>query len=184
MVEKPGTAILQGIAPNNPFQMQSCGQDLCSFFQTGKTCNGKCYTKGVVYTAQCTVCPGEVKHTYIGETSRTLYTHCDQHCGDLRSANRDIVRWKTETHSRWMADHLSELHPKLLSEDGRDVFEFRVLSSHRDPLSRQTTEAVRIQQAIEEGKLYLGNYKKLEIWTLNRKGEYFAPRERWTNNRN
>ena len=57
-----------------------------------------------------------------------------------------------------MADHLSELHPELLSGDGRDVFEFRVLSSHRDPLSRQTTEAVRIQQALEEGKLYLGNY--------------------------
>ena len=72
VVEKPGTAIMQGISPNNPFQIQSCGRDLCPFFQTGKTCNGKCYTEGVVYTAQCTVCPGEVKHTYIGETSRTL----------------------------------------------------------------------------------------------------------------
>ena len=25
VVEKPGTAIMQSIAPNNPFQMQSCG---------------------------------------------------------------------------------------------------------------------------------------------------------------
>ena len=56
-----------------------------------------------------------------------------------------------------MADHIVEHHPNMMDTPGSDVFEFKTLSSHRDPLTRQTTEAVRIQQSIEDGTMTIGD---------------------------
>ena len=81
-----------------------------------------------------------------------------------------------------MVDHVRDKHPDLAQNlealDPSTEFTFSVLSSHRDPLTRQTTEAVRIQQALETG-LHSGPRGEVQIKTLNRKGEHFSARERW-----
>ena len=60
-------------------------------------------------------------------------------------------------------------------------YDFQVISTHKDPLTRQTAEAIRIQKALQQGTHVQRNGKPVKIISLNRKGEYFAPMERWNN---
>ena len=64
----------------------------------------------------------------------------------------------------------------------QNLVNFRVLSSHPDPFTRQTVEAVWIQEAVERQNLTLGK-KSLKISSMNRKGEFFCARERWDSRR-
>ena len=57
-------------------------------------------------------------------------------------------------------------------------FTFKVLSKHRDPMNRQITEAVRIKKALENGTLLKHKGRVINVNSLNKKMEYFAPRER------
>ena len=117
---------------------------------------------------------------YIGETSRTLFTRCNQHVRDFRRASKED---QGELASSWIRDHLDEHH-----KDSKHTFNpltdisWKVKSTHRDPLSRQTTEAVSIQEAMET-ELMPDREGAVQISSLNRKGEYFCARERW-NKRN
>ena len=86
---------------------------------------------------------------------------------------------ETSDSSSWMMDHIREVHSDKISTIQPEIdFQFSVLSTHRDPLTRLTTEAVRIQQALEVGTVTRGT-KDISIVSMNRKGEYFAARERW-----
>ena len=61
--------------------------------------------------------------------------------------------------------------------DNQTDFVFEVLSKHQDPMEQQVTEAVRIKNAIEKETLKKHKGKVINMNTLNRKLEYFAPRE-------
>ena len=80
--------------------------------------------------------------------------------------------------SSWMLDLIRSSHPTVSWKESDSMFQFDLLSSHRDPLTRQTYEAVRIQQAFETGTITVGE-SDLQVRTMNRRGEHFAPRERW-----
>ena len=56
------------------------------------------------------------------------------------------------------------------------------MNSHCDPLTRQIAEAIRINEALEYNKYTDNKGEIIEIRSLNRKGEHFAPRERWDGN--
>ena len=121
---------------------------------------------------------------YIGETSRTLYTRTQQHLQDYQKAcvegqRSSSIHREEDSTSSWMWDHSHGIHggPMDLEND----YEFQVLSSHRDPLTRQTTEAIRIQKALQQGIHISRNGEPVQIISLNRKGEHFAPMERWNN---
>ena len=64
-------------------------------------------------------------------------------------------------------------------QDYKQDYIVKVISSHRDPLTRQTTEAVRISRALSSGIHTNTKWKETPITSLNRKGEFFAPIERW-----
>ena len=74
------------------------------------------------------------------------------------------------------------VHSSEYGSDSNDNINFSVVSSHRDPFTRQTVEAVRIQQALDKGEIKIGR-KVQSIESLNRKGEYFAAKERWDSRR-
>ena len=80
-----------------------------------------------------------------------------------------------------MWDHSSLVHGGV--RDYYNDYKFKPLSSHRDPLSRQITEAVRISKAINSGVHMNDRYEEIPVLSLNRKGECFAPLERWTDTR-
>ena len=73
----------------------------------------------------------------------------------------------------WILDHVRTEHEGETESSPKNLVNFRVLSSHSDPFSRQTVEAVWIQEALVKGNLHLGN-KTLKISSMNRKGEFFC----------
>ena len=75
-----------------------------------------------------------------------------------------------------MWDH-SQSHGGI--EDIETDYNFEVISNYRDPFTRQVSEAIRIQRAIENGIHTKKNNKEVQVFSLNRKGEYFSPIERW-----
>ena len=179
VVERPGPALMAGISANNPFRRQLCLREKCPYVRAGKECNESCYKQGILYTAECTLCSKDSCQTlYIGESSRSLYTRSNQHLGDFRRA----VQGK-EGASSFYKDHISDCHPEqsLEVEVAKNI-DWKVLDTRRDPLSRQTMEAVLIQQAINCGKLE--GLAGVHITSMNRKGEYFSARERWARNNN
>ena len=152
VVECPGEPILRDLAPNNPFRMESCMRDRCPFMESDRKCSGKCYRESIVYSAECLQCDS-IKAFYVGESSRTLYTRKNQHSNDLKKAIKDSEAGILDPHSSWILDHIRSSHPTVSWKESDSMFQFALLSSHRDPLTRQTYEAVRIQQAFETGTI-------------------------------
>ena len=85
---------------------------------------------GVIYTATCNICTTREKEegkrniiysTYIGESSRTLFTRTQQHLTDFSKASRET---HSEDSSSWMVDHLIEKHSDLplVDVDPREAF--------------------------------------------------------------
>ena len=193
VVERPGPPIMAGIAANNPFKDIPCWKDQCPLEQTGQKCRGKCMMEGIVYKATCLKCEQRqldlgvdqkevIQATYIGETSRTLDVRSQQHSKDLQRCHKNppsLPETRTSEKkepSSFMYDHNQDTHPDI--KLGNTDFEFSVISSHKDPLSRQTSEAVRILQATEK-RTFSGNINaEILVKSLNRKMEHFAPRER------
>ena len=191
VIEKPGPLIMSHLSRNNPFQRSSCGRPRCPLILGESKCNEDCYREGVIYSATCNRCYqtkidaglDPKPRVYIGETSRTLYTRAQQHLQDYRKAcyegqgRHQNHSEEEDSKSSWMWDHSTEIHGGLMNLE-KD-YTFSVISSHKDPLTRQTAEAIRIQKALQKGTHYSRNGKPVQVISLNRKGEHFAPMERW-----
>ena len=123
---------------------------------------------------------------YIGESSRTIYTRYQQHIRDYRRAQNQssttiadpAVTPTLDPMSSWMFDHSKEFHDVPSSSMEND-YSFSVLGSYRDPMTRQINEAVRINRALDLGIHTTVRWKDVPITSLNRRGECFAPIERY-----
>ena len=75
-----------------------------------------------------------------------------------------------------MWDHNRDHH----SDQEMDIkdFQFDILNTFTDPMTRQIEEAVRIQQAIKYGLHIDRTGKSRPVKSLNRKNEYFTARKR------
>ena len=82
-----------------------------------------------------------------------------------------------------MWGHLQTSHSDQQNVDPLKDFSFSVLSKHRDPLSRQLEEAVRISNGLDK-KLHTDR-KGIEskVKCMNSKEEAFAPQTRWDKDR-
>ena len=149
----------------------------------GSDCRDNCFKEGVVYIGECNLC-NDTKSVYIGESSRTIYTRSIQHLNDFNRAKnrRDVEGTEDDELSSWIADHMKKVHSGEYDDNPDDNITFSVLSYHQDPFTRQTAEGVRIQQALDKGEIKIGR-KLLKISSLNRRGEYFAAKERWDSRR-
>ena len=110
-----------------------------------------CQVKSVVYTGVCLLCEAEhkldpsVKHQgrYVGETSRSLSERSKEHLAAAR-------RFDTGS---FIVKHWALKHPEL--NKAHDI-RFSVLKTHKDPLSRMISKAIKI----------------LDLATLNSKFEW------------
>ena len=157
VLEKPGQKLMATLGPNNPFPREFCQRESCPLKST--KCLESCSKEGVVYKIWCQRCHtdqldrgvAEPKDSvYIGETSRTVFTRFHQHVRDyIKASKQNPDAILDEEHSSFMMDHSRLFHGG--HQDYKQDYLVKVLSSHRNPLTRQTTEAVRISKALSSG---------------------------------
>ena len=75
-----------------------------------------------------------------------------------------------------MWDHNRDTHMNL--DMTTDDFQFNIINTFSDPMTRQIEEAVRIQHSITLGLHTDRTGKTRRVKSLNRKHEYFCPRKR------
>ena len=140
VVERGGSSVESQLVRLNPTGSDECGDQKCDVCpQPGGAGGGKiCHKNNILYEAKCRKCPDS---KYIGESDRNLFTRGGEH-----------VRNK----SGFIAKHQEEKHNSEPAE-----FTWEVKKSFRDPLSRQTAEAVSIRR--HQGEL------------LNSKAEFHQP---------
>ena len=144
VLEKPGVQLAK-IFVKSFEMMDGCWRD------KGCMCGNKgsaCTTKGVVYEATCVSC-NETKPdsaTYIGETARQIGTRVAEHLNNVR-----LFKKQSFILDHWMTSHGMDPQPP--------TFEFKVLSKHKDALTRQIREAILIRNR--------GNLNKRDEFALN-----------------
>ena len=82
-----------------------------------------------------------------------------------------------------MWSHLQDSHPDQENIDTLRDFKFSVLSKHRDPLSRQLEEAVRISNGLDRKVHTDSKGIETKITCLNSKEDAFAPQIRFDRHR-
>ena len=105
-----------------------------------------------------------------------------QHYNDYRNCIRreeqGLERLEEgDSKSSFMFDHMDKRHPGTNMDPNND-FIFTLISTFRDPLTRQVSEAVRIKTAVENGTFIDSRNEKHKVKSLNRRLEHFAPIER------
>ena len=201
--ERNAQNFTQLMLPNSSYQMNQINQPPIFNLQpdpSGQPCLERCSKESVLYQAICTRCEAKqidegnsdpIQRLYLGETSRTLVVRSNQHFADYRralSTQKDGVTTNPDNgdsediSSSWMYDHSVDTHNGP-GDSLKDDYMFNILKSHRDPLTREIEESVRIQRALEKGVHTAPNSKETHIISLNRKGEAFAPNPRWDSDR-
>ena len=79
--------------------------------------------------------------------------------------------------NHYLEAHGSSTTPNLVDTD-RD-FSFRMIKYFRDSMSRQLTEASRIQSGLSKGKFLNKEDKWVPIISLNRNNEFIKARKRF-----
>ena len=137
IVEESGTTLKSQLTSSNPVKVP-CQRPKCTTCPQGGKQLGKCFSKNLVYSSECIMCPeGDRRGHYIGETSRTLLERNGEHMDDQRSVNDNI-----RSHRR---EHLISMHPEV---DPRDtsLFTIRVIKVHSSAMSRMVHESILVRQ--------------------------------------
>ena len=66
---------------------------------------------------------------------------------DYRACARAGFSNEEENKSSFMWDHITAVHGGDRDVNPEEVFKFKVIAAFKDPLTRQVTEAVKIQRA-------------------------------------
>ena len=119
------------VQSSNPTGLPGCHNTDCLACKAGPGNGGNCLKSNVQYELNYKLCPLEDRCTYIGETSRNLYTRAKEHTGKYNS--------EKQGHESFIKKHQEERHHGLPAN-----FEGKVTSMFREFLSRQVSEGVCI----------------------------------------
>ena len=78
-----------------------------------------------------------------------------------------------------MWDHIKNEHGEVPDINIHNDFHFKILQRHKDPLTRQLSEAIRIEEALFNKIHHDEKGNKIKIKSLNRKEEHFKARKRF-----
>ena len=132
IVETGGRTLKSQVQVSNPTATPGCPSGDCLACRGGPGTGGNCRRSNVLYRIDCGLCEEEERCTYVGETSRNLYTRGKEHVNKYQSK-------KTRAES-FMHVHQNERHPGLPAE-----FQAKVVGSFKDCLSRHVSEGVHIR---------------------------------------
>jgi hypothetical protein len=135
---------LRRILPNtNPWHGRDCGRERCVPCGQGTENLEDCRRRNILYESSCVQCnPPDTLYkkgaklnncegVYVGESGRSLSEQAGEHHHDATSMKEDSHMLK-----HWQEQHGNqEQHPK---------FRFKIIGSFQDVLTRQVSEAVRI----------------------------------------
>ena len=154
VLEKGGTTVQRILQNTNPTATPGCSDRDCVACDVERGGGGKCRKGNTTYQMECLQC--EVlanetnkqrdRTTYIGETSRNLYTRGKEH----------IYKYQSSNSESFMLQHQEEKHNCQPA-----VFNAKVTGSYRDCLSRQVAEGVAI--------------RRCQTSVLNSKSEWHQP---------
>ena len=146
IIETGGLSMKRVLQRSNPLETPGCESPDCLPCQNGRGEGGSCRGGGVNYELECQLCPDGEKSSYIGESSRNLYTRSKEH----------LSRYRAGTGTSFMLKHQASAH------QGEDVvYKAKVTASTRDCLTRQVKEAVLIRRS--------------QVRVLNGKTEWHQP---------
>ena len=160
----------------NPFEAEGCHNQKCPLMKSEGRCNNMCRTENILYMASCTRCL-QTKSIYLGETSRTLGVRSSQHREDYLKASLNTN--PLQENSSFMWDHMKSEHKEVPNIDIQEDFHFTILQRYSDPLTRQLSEAIRIEEAIYNKQHHDTKGNKIKIHCINRKEEHFKARKRF-----
>ena len=140
-MDTSGNALKRVFSSTNPWASRDCGRPDCIICSQGDEEIQDCRRRNILYENRCTLCQvrdgkDDAKMTgkgiYVGESARSMYERAKEH-------EADRVGELEESHQikHWVLDH-----PEL---DAPPKFRFKVVSSFSDALTRQLSEAVRIE---------------------------------------
>ena len=132
IVEMGGKTLKSEVQRSNPTATPGCERKDCLGCSMGRGKGGRCHKNNVNYKIECLDCPEDERATYIGETSKNLYTRTSQHVNGRQDEDS------------FMRKHEEEKH------DGRQAkYRARVTNTNRDCLTRQVREGVMIRRCLE-----------------------------------
>ena len=148
VIERGGTTLIRQLQRANPTAPPKCSKADCGPCQQGDTYL-RCHLCNICYRYDCNY-PACLAR-YEGETSKNMYTRHQGH----------VSKYEKQDGSSWMYNHQVQAHAGAPAD-----FAINVTSSHKDALSRQTTEAVNIALAQDD----IG-----EENVMNSKSEFHQP---------
>jgi hypothetical protein len=139
VLETGGVTVKHNIQKSNPLASPGCTDSDCVACKSGRGEGGPCRKSNVGYEMECALCDDvaaqtedqDSRTTYIGETSRNIYSRGKEHVYKYSTAHTDSFMWK----------HQREVHDSQPA-----AFNTRVTGSFRDCLSRQVAEGVAIRR--------------------------------------
>ena len=129
IVEMSGRRLKTEFQSSNPTATPGCTKDDCMPCRDERGKGGKCQKSNINYIIECMLCPPEERCSYIGETSRNLYTRAIEH-----QNNKD--------EEGFMNRHMRECHPN----EERN-FVAKVTHVNKDCLTRQVREGCLISNS-------------------------------------
>ena len=148
VVESGGRSIAQQVQRSNPTATPGCQNSDCLACKTCPGAGGDCLKSNVQYELVCKLCPSDDTCTYIGETSRNLYTRAKEHL-------------KKSESKKQCQDSFIKKHQEAKHGDAPPDFDAKVMEKFRDCLTRQVSEGVAIRRSSKT--------------TLNSKSEWHQP---------
>ena len=154
ILEKGGVTMKNMVQKSNPTATPGCNDRDCVGCTAGRGKGGMCRKGNVCYEMECGLCEESAiltdkqadRTTYIGETSRNLFTRGKEH----------KQKYATENQDSFILQHQNEEHDCLPAD-----FTAKVTGTYRDCLSRQVAEGVAIRRCRNK--------------TLNSKSEWHQP---------
>ena len=149
ILEVGGRTMKSILQKSNPTATPGCAKTDCPGCCTERGGGGRCHKSNINYEMECQLCPEREKHTYIGETSKNLYTRCKQHIANEKREGED-------DESSFIKKHMTTHHEGMQSK-----FTAKVTHTNKDSFSRQVREGVLIRRSRKT--------------LVNTKSEWFQP---------
>ena len=163
VVERAGTKIKDILQKSYPFDKEKCSMRDCLIC----TSNGKgnCKKESITYEIKCNKC----NYIYIGETSRNGYTRGREHLLALKKKDKESTLYK----------HLQIVHHN--DKENTHRFTMNITGCHDTALTRQITEAVKINNAkhpLMNSKLEFGHHAIIRPTLTNFRTRDATPKAR------